>query len=61
MAKKNNIVEDSEIKFTKSQLIISKKYKHRADVIKICVNDDELLTTNELENRINIFLKGRVI
>lgn len=60
MAKKNNIVEESEIKFTKSQLIISKKYKHRADVIKICVND-ELLTTNELENRINIFLKGRVL
>lgn len=62
MPKKNEKQEEiqQESKFTKQQIITSNKFKHRVDLINTLLKDDELYTINQVEEKINKFLKRKV-
>nr|WP_099469460.1 hypothetical protein [Konateibacter massiliensis] len=46
--------------FTKEQVLNSKKYIHRKDLINILLSDAETCTLTEVDKRIEQFLKGKV-
>lgn len=52
--------EVEELKYKKEQLLTSKKFENRKDVINIVVNDTEELTLDEVNKRIDTFMKGAV-
>lgn len=59
--KELEIQKDTEaIKYKKEQLLLSKKFENRKDVINIIVNDTEELTLDEVNKRIDTFMKGAV-
>ncbi len=47
-------------KYSKKQLLQSKKYLDRKDVIGVVVKDNEEITLEELNKRIYTFMKGEV-
>ncbi|HCQ6376187.1 TPA: hypothetical protein OL524_003644 [Clostridioides difficile] len=49
--------EDS-YKFTKEQIVNSKKYVNRKDLLNAILKEDELYSFLEVEDRINSFMKG---
>ena len=46
--------------FTKEQLLNSKDFSNRKDILMSLVNDKETITKEEAEKRINKFMKGKV-
>ncbi len=49
-----------ESKYTREQLLKSKKFSNRKDVLNIVVKDSEELSISEVETRIDTFMKGKV-
>ncbi|MCC0648898.1 hypothetical protein KGF50_11530 [Clostridioides sp. ZZV15-6598] len=49
--------EDS-YKFTKEQIVNSKKYVNRKDLLNAILKEDELYSFPEVEDMINNFMKG---
>ena len=47
-------------KFSKKQLINSKKFALRADLLKVILDEKELYSFEETEEAIKIFMKGKV-
>ena len=47
-------------KFSKKQLIKSKKFALRADLLKVILDEKELYSIEETEKAIEIFMKGKV-
>ena len=47
-------------KFSKKQLINSKKFALRADLLKVILDEKELYSIEETEKAIEIFMKGKV-
>lgn len=47
-------------KFTKKSLLQSKKYLDRRDILNVLIKDDEEITLNEIDKRIEKFMKGSV-
>ncbi|MDB0440965.1 hypothetical protein C4R89_15785 [Clostridioides difficile] len=45
-------------KFTKEQIVNSKKYVNRKDLLNAILKEDELYSFSEVEDRINNFMKG---
>ncbi len=62
MPKKNEKQEEmqQESRFTKQQIMTSKKFKNRVDLINTLLKENELYTINEVEEKINKFLKRKV-
>ena len=59
--KKGNFENKSEeTKFVKSQIISSDKYKNRADLLNVLLEDDKEYTLSEIEKKIEDFL-GREV
>ena len=59
--KKENVENKSEeTKFVKSQIISSDKYKNRADLLNVLLEDDKEYTLSEIEKKIEDFL-GREV
>ncbi|AZK48793.1 hypothetical protein [Paenibacillus lentus] len=55
------VVEAPEkAKFTKSQLISSKRYTHRKDLLNMLLKDDTVYDFDEVEGLIDDFMKGKV-
>lgn len=54
---KNQIVEE---KFTKKELLSAKIFKNRKDILSVLVKDDEKLSINEAQEKIEKFMKGKV-
>lgn len=52
--------ETAEVKFTKSQLIKSKKFAGKADVLNALLSDDEFYTIGNAEGIVEKYLKGKV-
>ena len=48
------------MKFTKSQLIKSKKFAGKADVLNALLSDDEFYTIGNAEGIVEKYLKGKV-
>ena len=60
MAEKTEKKETAEVKFTKSQLIKSKKFAGKADVLNALLSDDEFYTIGNAEGIVEKYLKGKV-
>ena len=55
--KKGNFENKSEeTKFVKSQIISSDKYKNRADLLNVLLEDDKEYTLSEIEKKLEDFL-----
>lgn len=53
-------VEISELKFNKQQFLESKSFANERDLVQALVNDDEIITIDELKTRIEEYMKGKV-
>lgn len=59
--KKENIENKSEeTKFVKSQIVSSDKYKNRADLLNVLLEDDKEYTLSEIEKKLEDFLSREV-
>lgn len=59
--KKGNVENKSEeTKFVKSQIISSDKYKNRADLLSVLLEDDKEYTLSEIDKKLEDFL-GREV
>jgi hypothetical protein len=60
-AKKENIENKSdETKFVKSQIIGSDKYKNRADLLNVLLEDDKEYTLSDVDKKLEEFLGKEV-
>nr|WP_102834281.1 hypothetical protein [Clostridioides difficile] len=50
--------KEENYKFTKEQIVNSKKYVNRKDLLNAILKEDELYSFLEVEDRINNFMKG---
>lgn len=48
-------------KFTKTQLLASKKFRHRSDLLSALLSDDGLYAMIEVEEMVENFMKGKVM
>ena len=60
MPKKENETKKEDVKFTKEQILKSKKFKNRVDLIRVILQDNESYTLQELKKEIDKFMKRRV-
>lgn len=60
MPKKENEIKKEDVKFTKDQIIKSKKFKNRVDLIKVILQDNKSYTLEEVQKEIDKFMKRRV-
>lgn len=59
--KKENVENKSEeTKFVKSQIVSSDKYKNRADLLNVLLEDDKEYTLSEIEKKLEDFLSREV-
>lgn len=59
--KKGNVENKlEETKFVKSQIISSDKYKNRADLLNVLLEDDKEYTLSEIDKKLEDFL-GREV
>ena len=59
--KKGNFENKSEeTKFVKSQIISSDKYKNRADLLNVLLEDDKEYTLSEIDKKLEDFLSREV-
>ncbi|WP_413927117.1 hypothetical protein [Clostridioides sp. ES-S-0145-01] len=50
--------KEENYKFTKEQIVNSKKYVNRKDLLNAILKENELYSFLEVEDRINSFMKG---
>ncbi|WP_227862123.1 hypothetical protein [Clostridioides sp. ZZV14-6153] len=50
--------KEENYKFTKEQIVNSKRYVNRKDLLNAILKDDELYSFSQVEDRINKFMKG---
>lgn len=60
MPKKENETKKEDVKFTKEQILKSKKFKNRVDLIKVILQDNKSYTLEEVQKEIDKFMKRRV-
>ena len=64
MAKNNKNEETEQVveesKYSKQQLVSSKKYVSNRDLLQVLLKDDCLYTFNEVDGKINEYKKRRV-
>lgn len=66
MAKNNKnqeadqVVKNEEIKYSKEQLISSKKYATNKDLLQVLLVDNEIYTFKEVDQKIEEFKKRKV-
>lgn len=62
---KENIKKEKKVvienKFTKEQLISSKLFKNNKDILNVLIQDNEEISIDEVQKRIEKFRKGKVI
>lgn len=52
--------EIATFKFSKQQLVASKRYSLRRDVLNALLEDGQVYTFEEVDRKLNDFLKGKV-
>ncbi|HFK2931409.1 Uncharacterised protein [Clostridioides difficile] len=50
--------KEDDYKFTKEQIVNSKKYVNRKDLLNAILKENDLYSFSEVEDRINKFMKG---
>lgn len=58
--KEVNVKATEATEYTKQQLLASKKYDASKDIIQVVVADDELISVEKLDKRIDEFLNRKV-
>lgn len=53
-------LETKEIKFSKEQILKSKKYENERDVISALLKEDKKYSFSDIDKLINDFMKGKV-
>lgn len=53
-------LETKEIKFSKEQILKSKKYENERDVINALLKEDKKYSFSDIDKLINDFMKGKV-
>lgn len=56
--KKEKVFVDD--KFSKENLLSSNIFKNRKDILSVLIKDDEKLSIQETQERLNKFMKGKV-
>lgn len=57
MSAKNKTDKTTEALYTKEQILSSKKYSHRKDVLNVVLKDNQLYTLKEVDGLIDNFMK----
>lgn len=57
----SNSTERSSPVFSRDQFLRSAKFKQFYDVISVCMSGSELISSTDLQVRIDSFLKGKVL
>lgn len=52
--------ETIETKFTKEQLLKSKKYADRKDIVSVLLKGDQLYSFEEVDGLVKKYMKGKV-
>lgn len=52
--------ETSVSKFSKEQIIQSKKFRNRVDILNVILDNNKTYSLEEVEKEINKFMKGKV-
>lgn len=60
MAKGKKVETIIEDRFTKQQIVNSKKFKDNVDLLNALLKDDKLYTLEEVNKTIEDFMKGKV-
>ena len=60
MPKKENETKKEDVKFTKEQILKSKKFKNRVDLIRVILQDNKSYTLEEVQKEKDKFMKRRV-
>lgn len=64
MKKQSSSEKQSEVskqpQFTKAQIASSNKYGHLRDIVDAVLEDNRKYTLEEVDNTINLFMKGEV-
>ena len=60
MAKENKETDVIEIKFSKSQLVESKRFSGQKDLLNTILEDDKEYTLEEVVSRVEKYMKGKV-
>lgn len=60
MAKEKKVETIIEDRFTKQQIVNSKKFKDNVDLLNALLKDDKLYTLEEVNKTIEDFRKGKV-
>lgn len=60
MAKKETKTEKQEVMFTKEQILASKKYANRRDVLGAILSDDCAYSIEKVDSLLEKFMKGKV-
>ncbi|MDC2909867.1 hypothetical protein POL28_19575 [Clostridioides difficile] len=50
--------KEDDYKFTKEQIVNSKKYVNRKDLLNAILKENELYSFSQVDDRINNFMKG---
>ncbi|HGS8890231.1 TPA: hypothetical protein ACMWN4_003720 [Clostridioides difficile] len=50
--------KEDDYKFTKEQIVNSKKYVNRKDLLNAILEENELYSFSQVDDRINNFMKG---
>lgn len=53
-------MKEIEVKFTKEQLLKSKKYADRKDIVSVLLKDDQTYSFTEVDVLIKKYMKGRI-
>lgn len=56
----NNQQQNEGVKFSKEALIKSMLFEERKDAVDVVIKENEYLTIEEVELKINEFMKGKV-
>lgn len=60
MAKKTTEEIEQKSAFTKQQILSSKKYKSRRDILGVLLNENEEYTFDNVDSLLKKFMKGKV-
>lgn len=60
MGKKKNVENISEDKFSKKQIVSSKRYRNNVDLLNSVLKDKKTYTLKEVDEIIEKFKKGKV-
>lgn len=60
MAKSKSTLQEDVQTFSKEELLNAKVFENRKDLLNVLLNDEEEISVEEAQERINTYLKGKV-